>query len=295
MIEITGLSKNFGTVEAIANLNLSIHEGIAALVGENGAGKSTLLRLISGVDVPSEGNIRIDGVDASEKEAKEKVFFLSDTPYIPLSFVAIDVVRRFECFYDIDTDRFFGLMEKFHLPKDRRLSTFSKGMKRQLFIFLSLSIKVPYLLMDEAFDGLDPVVLDTIKEELLLEREKGKVIIISSHNMTTLQRLADRFIVLYHGHLGEEKDVEDLGVTLLKFQAMFPAEISKEVIAALGITCVDFHKMGSIYHIVIAGGEKECSLIKEHLTPTLFENVPIEQDEMMRLEMLLTRERMERK
>ncbi|MCR5491923.1 MAG: ABC transporter ATP-binding protein [Bacilli bacterium] len=293
MIEIRDLGKDFDTVHAVSHLNLTIEPGIAALVGENGAGKSTLLRLLSGILTPSYGGAYIDGNPVESKEAKEKVFFLSDSPSIPTNAFAKDIVELYSCFYDIDVNRFYGLMKKFNLPTDRRLSTFSKGMKRQLFIFLSISIHVPYLLMDEAFDGLDPVVLDIIKGELLEEREKGKTLILSSHNMSTLERLADRFIVLFKGQLGQSKEVEHLGETLMKFQAIFPTEVKQEDLESAGLTVISFRKVGSILNFVISGSEKEAELIKERFNPTLLENVPLDEDETMRMEMLLTRKRME--
>ena len=293
MIEIHDYGKDFDKVHAISHLNLNIEPGIAALVGENGAGKSTLLRMLSGILTPSYGEAKIDGYNVSSAEAKSKVFFLSDSPSIPNNAFAKDILELYSCFYNVDVDRFYGLMKKFNLPTDRRLTTFSKGMKRQLFIFLSISIDVPYLLMDEAFDGLDPVVLDIIKEELLEEREKGKTLILSSHNMSTLERLADRFIVLYKGQLGESAEIEHLGATLMKFQAIFPTEVKESDITALGISVVNFRKVGSIINFVISGGDKEAELIKERLNPTLLENVALDEEETMRMEMLLTRKRME--
>ena len=293
MIEIRDLGKDFEQVHAISHLNLEIAPGIAALVGENGAGKSTLLRLLAGILTQSYGNAFVDGYEASSAEAKAKVFFLSDSPDIPNGAFAKDILALYSCFYNIDEQRFYRLLKKFNLPTDRRLSTFSKGMKRQLFIFLSISIDVPYLLMDEAFDGLDPVVLDIIKGELLEEREKGKTLVLSSHNMSTLERLADRFIVLYKGQLGESAEVEHLGATLMKYQAIFPSEVTQKDIEELGIDVVNYRKVGSIVNFVISGGEKEVELIKMRFKPTLLENVALDEEETMRMEMLLTRKRMD--
>ncbi len=163
MIEISNLTKRFDQVAAVDQLNLTISEGITGVVGENGAGKSTLFRLISGVIDPSEGEILVDGHRSDTKEAKEKIFFLPDNPYVPNGSYLKDIEEFYSCFYEIDSEKYHHMLEVFNLPTNKKVSTFSKGMRRQALIALALSVKTPYLFLDEAFDGLDPLVLETIK------------------------------------------------------------------------------------------------------------------------------------
>jgi ABC-2 type transport system ATP-binding protein len=202
MIEIRDLTKTFGPVKAIDGLTIDFSDGVTGLVGENGAGKSTLFRLISGVLIPDSGSIAIDGFPAESKEAKEKLFFLTDDPYFPSGADLKGVADFYGCFYKLDRRKFeFLSAGKFGLPQKGRLSTFSKGMRRRAFIALAISIDAKYYLMDEAFDGLDPIVIDQIKSEIVNLSLDGKAVVISSHNITTLERLVDKTVILYKSRL----------------------------------------------------------------------------------------------
>lgn len=287
MISIKQVTKNFKEVVAVNNLSIDIGSGIVGLVGQNGAGKSTLLRLISGVLYPSDGVITINGKEALSKEAKRDVFFLPDNPYALLRSNVKDVVDLYSNFYKIDIECFNRLLAKFKLPLNRRVTNFSKGMKRQLFVALALSIQVPILLLDEAFDGLDPLAMDVIKEEIINLNSEGKTIVISSHNISALERLVDRFIILYKGVLRSNGSNEHLGENFLKYQGVFNTPLSEKQLLLLGIKVVSFKKVGSIYNFVVLDQELLEQKINEAYAPVLLERIPIDPDEVITLEMLL--------
>jgi len=287
MISIKQVTKNFKEVVAVNNLSIDIGSGIVGLVGQNGAGKSTLLRLISGVLYPSDGVITINGKEALSKEAKRDVFFLPDNPYALLRSNVKDVVDLYSNFYKIDIECFNRLLAKFKLPLNRRVTNFSKGMKRQLFVALALSIQVPILLLDEAFDGLDPLAMDVIKEEIINLNSEGKTIVISSHNISALERLVDRFIILYKGVLRSDGSNEHLGENFLKYQGVFNNPLSEKQLLLLGIKVVSFKKVGSIYNFVVLDQELLEQKINEAYAPVLLERIPIDPDEVITLEMLL--------
>lgn len=289
MIDLVNLTKRFGSVTAVDSLNVSIGEGITGLVGENGAGKSTLLRLISGVIFPDTGLIKVDGEEARSLGAKKIVFFLDDDPYSPAGSNTEGLYNFYSCFYDIDLAKYNSLIASFNLPTKQKISTFSKGMKRQAFMALSLSVNVKYLLLDEAFDGLDPLVLNLIKGETIEEREKGKNIIISSHNISTLERLVDRTIVLYKGHLAGNADARHLGEEFIKLQACFPLPINEKNIEDLGIDVVSFKKVGSICQIVVRGSEEAEKILRDKFNPSILEQVPIDPDEAITITMMAAR------
>ena len=293
MIEIKNATKKFGTLAAVDNLSLNIDAGIYGLVGQNGAGKSTLFRTISGVFDIDEGSISVDGFDASEKEAKELVFFLPDDPFVERHDKLSNVLNFYSNFYDIDKNKFFKLIKKFELPLDTMVSKFSKGMKRQAFISLALSINVKYLLLDEAFDGLDPIVLETIKEELLASKEEGKVIVVSSHNISTLEKLVDTFILITKGQLSSNESNERFGQNFIKFQAFFKQDISMEDLTKVGLQVVSLKKYGSIYNIVVLDQENVDSIISGVAPTILLERVPIDSEEIVKLSMMVARKEYE--
>lgn len=287
MIEIKNLTKAFGELRAVDNLTIDLKPGITGLVGHNGAGKSTLLRTIAGIYPPTEGNILVDGLDSLTKEAKAKVFFLSDDPYAPKGANIDGVLDFYLGLFDIDKDAFHRIIKTFGLPLGQSVGTFSKGMRRQMFVALALSMKAEHLLLDEAFDGLDPLVVDSIKGEIINAAGEGKTIVISSHNIFALQRLVDRFVVLHKGKVAKEGANEDIGTEFIKFQAAFKAPINQGNLEALGLNVISFRQIGSVTHFVVLGGDEAEGLVKESLNPLFLERVPLDPDEVLALEMAL--------
>ena len=169
MIEIKHLSKSFGDKKVLEDLDLVIENGkVFGLVGINGAGKSTLLRLLSGIYKADSGNIYIDGEDVYENEkVKKNIFFLPDEPYYAANTTPLSLISLYETFYELDKEVYLNYLNGFALPLKKSMHNFSKGMKRQVFIALALAIKPKYLLLDEAFDGLDPLARLTFKRALI--------------------------------------------------------------------------------------------------------------------------------
>ena len=287
MIEIKNLTKSFGNKTAISNLSLNIDKGLIGLVGHNGAGKSTLFRLISGVYLPNEGSIKIDGYDSTTKEAKEKIFFLPDDPYAPAGADIKETLSFYSTFYDIDVEKFNEIIDEFNLPRDKKVRVFSKGMRRLLFIALTLSINCEILLMDEAFDGLDPVVLESVKYQILKIYEENRTIILSSHNVVALEKLVDKFIVIHEGKLSGNGSLDFLGETFEKYQALFAKECNERILERHGLKVISYRKMGSIYNFVIVNQNKnDVNELLKDLEPTLLENIPIDANEIILLQML---------
>ncbi len=287
MIEIKNLTKRFGDLRAVDNLSIEFRPGVTGLVGENGAGKSTLFRCIAGVYNTDDGEVLIDGVSASTSEAKRKLFFLSDNPYCPHGANAKGIAAFYKGVAPLREERFYELLDMFGLPKEKGVGAFSKGMRRQLFIALALAMDCDYLLMDEAFDGLDPLVVEKIKGEIILAGEGGKTVVVSSHNIPVLERLADRFVLLHKGKLSKEGESEDIGTEFVKYQGSFDASFCAEAVEALGYKVVSFKKVGSICHIVLLNQEGIEDRLTEAFRPKFFESVPIDPDELLVLEMML--------
>jgi ABC-2 type transport system ATP-binding protein len=293
MIEIKGVSKSFGATKALDRVDLTLNDGVTGLVGENGAGKSTLLRCIAGVLNPEEGRIIIDGLDRNEIKAKSEIYFLSDFPYSPPSSTIDKVYEFYSCFYDFDLDRFHEILTHFSLPPKGAINNFSKGMRRQLFVALALSAKTRYLLMDEAFDGLDPIALDAIKGEIISEKENGRTILISSHNIATLEKLADRFVMLSSGRLSLNEENHNLGRSFVKYQAFFENNPTELELASL-CSLISYRKIGSVLNFVIEEDEEAIAKIKDAYKPKFIEMVNIDSDELVTLAMIKARKESEK-
>ena len=288
-IEVHSISKSFGSTKAINELSLSLDPGVIGLVGENGAGKSTLFRLLSGVMHPDKGVILIDGFEASTVQAKEKIFYLSDDPYAEKDATPASIYNLYSCFYKIDKEGYLSLLNELNLPLNKKIATFSKGMKRQTFIALSLNVDTEIMLLDEAFDGLDPLVVSIIKEKLLLKAEEGKLIFIASHNISTLDRLCERFVLLYKGSLAVNGQEQDMASSMVKYQAAFKGEFSEGKFKAYGFEVISYQKLGSIHNFVIKEDETRIEALRREEEPILLEQVPIAPDEAIALRMALAR------
>ena len=187
MLTAQNLTKTFEGSKALDGVCFEIDDGcVYGLVGSNGSGKSTLLRCISGVYKPDDGRVGIDGIPSfNNPSVKSQIAFLGDTPY----FLPQSNLKEMASFYkstykNFDIDTYKYLLSVFPLNESARLSTFSKGMRRQAALILMLSTKPRYLLLDEAFDGLDVVMRKTLSNIIIDSTEKyGMTVIIASHNL----------------------------------------------------------------------------------------------------------------
>lgn len=295
MIEIKNLSKSFGKKEVLKNVNLTIKENtIFGLVGINGAGKSTLLRILSGIYHQDEGEILYDGCSSKSILTKKELFLLSDDPYIESNETIQSFLSYYASFYGIDKEKFFTYLELFQLDKhtvdsimQQKISRFSKGMKRQLFICLALTIAPKFLFLDEAFDGLDPLARLTFKRIILNRmQEKTMTVIISSHSLRELEDICDNFGLLDGGSISNSGNIEDEKIQYHKYQLAFDVEMNKEKFVCLfGQHLVSYHAVGHIVIIIVAL-EEDSEVMKKlnTLHPLLIDKLNIDFEELFIIE-----------
>ena len=151
MIEARNLTKKFDTIMAVDHIDAKIRDGcVFGLIGTNGAGKSTFLRMASGVLKPDEGTIQIDGEDVYENtKVKSRFFYISDDQYFFGNATPTEMMNYYKTIYPrFDVPRFHHFLESFNLDKRRKISTFSKGMKKQLSVILGLCANTDYIFCD---------------------------------------------------------------------------------------------------------------------------------------------------
>lgn len=219
MIEISDITKKYGEFTCLDHVSLTIpDETVYGLMGENGAGKSTLLRLISGVYAADEGEIRIDGIKVPKVAAKKEVFYMSDSQYYERNATPLAIGDFYNTFYPkFEMEEYRYLLEQFGLNENVMVDSFSKGMKKQMFIAAAICANTKYLLCDEVFDGLDPQIRKKVNE-LLKGSAKGRkmTIVIVSHYREELNRICTMKGFLHQGRILEEKEYNSLFVEALE-------------------------------------------------------------------------------
>ena len=289
MIEIKNLTKKFDTIVAVNDLSITFKEGVYGIIGENGAGKSTLLRLISGVYLKDKGEILVDGIENDLPAAKNLVFFLSDNPYYELNSNIKQTIDFYASVFPLDKERCFKLLKKLNLPNNVKISKFSKGMRRQFFLMMALSMDVKYLLLDEAFDGIDLLMVDEIKE-IIVKLAEEKVILVSSHNTATLQNLCNNFVVLTKGKIVKDGTFEDLASTYVKYQIVTKEFLKKQDLIDFGINVISYKTLGSVINF-ITDHEINIDEFNAKFSPYFIENIPLDDEEVIKVQMLIGREK----
>ena len=167
MIRAAGITKKFGSFTALDEVTCNILDGcVYGLVGSNGAGKSTFLRVLAGIYKPDEGVAYFDDEPVYENPSvKEQISFVADELYFLTGSNMKKMALMYKRLYDnFDMDRFNELTKIFGLDPDKNIANFSKGMRRQASIILTLSTRAKYMFFDETFDGLDPVMRNLVKK-----------------------------------------------------------------------------------------------------------------------------------
>ena len=211
-LELHGLTKHYKDF-TLGPLDLTLPGGtICGLIGENGAGKSTTIKLILDVMQRDGGTVTILGKDNKIDlvRTKEDIGVVLGSDGIPLCLNAVQVGKVMAGIYrNWDAAAYAGLCKKFELQPDKKYKDYSAGMQRKLCIAVALSHHAKLLLLDEATNGLDPVVRDEVVDLLLdFARDEEHSILISSHIVSDLEKLCDTIAFLHKGKLllCEEKD-----------------------------------------------------------------------------------------
>ena len=291
MIELKNTVKKFDSYTALDGVSLSIEKGTAfGLLGSNGAGKSTILRLISGIYSPESGEVLVDGESVFDNvTAKEKVFFINDETVQFGSFTLLKLKNYYKNFYTSFSEEIFEtLRKKTGLPLDKKINTFSKGMKRQAIVIIGLACRTDYLLLDEAFDGLDPTMRIIVKKmivDAMLDRQLTTI--ISSHNLKEINEVCDKAALIHEGKIVFSRDIDDVKGSVHKIQVVFNrkedgtvAAYSKEDFAQEGIEILHFEQSQSICFIIAKG---DIEAIKASLlvkNPMITEVIPLTLEEI---------------
>jgi len=283
MIEAVHVKKGFDGIQAVDDISATIQEGsVFGLIGTNGAGKSTFMRMMCGVLKPDEGKILIDEESVFENEkAKAKLFYISDDQYYFPTGTPEDIIKFYRTIYPaFDETKCRELIGRFGLEVRRKVNTFSKGMKKQLSVLMGICANTKYLLCDETFDGLDPVMRQAVKSIFVNEMdERGMTPIIASHNLRELEDICDHVGLLHKGGILLSKDLEDMKLNIHKLQCVFSKAEDMDYVERM-VDVIGKEQRGLLYTLTIRGTREEIEQQIAALHPVFYEVLPLSLEEI---------------
>ena len=283
MLKVKELSKKIDNNQILDNINLNIPKGsIYGIIGENGAGKTTLIRHLVGAYQGDQGFVELEGMRVYENpEAKAKLVYSPDEFFDTFGQNIKDIKELYQGIYPtFDEERYIKLMKLFNYNSIEKFNKFSKGMKKQVMFILALSIMPEYLIMDEAFDGLDPHIRKIIWDILIQDvSERQMTIFISSHHLNELDSMCDHIALINNGKIVFEESLDHLKEGYHKLQIVL--ESGDEMYALEKELNVLAHQMmGRVHTLVVKGNIEEIDATVLKYSPIINETLSLSLEEI---------------
>ncbi|MCD2138944.1 ABC transporter ATP-binding protein [Salinicoccus halitifaciens] len=286
-INIEGVNKSFGAKKAVDNVSMSIEEGtMHGLLGSNGAGKTTFMKVMAGIYRPEAGEVLYGGEAVFENtRVKSDVIFIQDVPY----FFSSATLEKMAVFYkglyaNWSERRFHQLVGHFNLDPDQPLNALSKGMKRQASFILAMSARPKVMLLDEPFDGLDPIMRNQVKNIMMQDiANHNMTVIASSHNLREMEDLCDSVSIMHNGEILFNRDLNEIKGTHCKLQIAFKMLPDENFYKDIG--AVHKNLRGRVATCIIKG---DLTAVERKVTkydPLMYDILPLTLEEIFTYEM----------
>lgn len=214
MIKIENLHKQFKKLKALDNINVELSKGqVISLIGPNGSGKTTLIKSILGLVKPDNGQILFNGISISKEIAYRRhigympqIGRYPDNMKIGQVFEMIRNLRGKE--EKVDEELYFRF--KLDTMQDKTMKSLSGGTRQKVSAALAFLFDADVLILDEPTAGLDPLASEVLKEKIIKEKEKGRLILITSHILSDLEELTTHVLYLQEGRIILHKSMQEL-------------------------------------------------------------------------------------
>lgn len=242
-ISMQNVSKRFGSLVALDNVSFEVPPGsVCALLGANGAGKSTTLKILLGLVTPDSGTAKIGGLDSQRDslDIRRLVGYVPERPAL-YEWMTVDEIGWFVApLYPVGYQQEYArLLDRYALNKTQKIKDLSKGNRSKVALALALAHQPNVLVLDEPTSGLDPLVRREFLESMVDVAAEGRTVIISSHQVQEVERVADRVAILLQGKLICHERLDDLKQScrevssILAPGATTPPEIPGDILAHL--------------------------------------------------------------
>jgi Cu-processing system ATP-binding protein len=213
MITINNLHKKFGEIQVLKGIDLCINTGVFAILGPNGSGKTTLNKCILGMVYPDKGTISIDDKEINNQwQYRKDIDYLPQIANFPNNITVDELIKMIKDLRnEKDTDE-TELLELFKLKPflKKKLNNLSGGTKQKVNLLLTFLFDNPILILDEPTTGLDPAALIILKDLILKEKQKGKIILVTSHIMSFVEDISDKIIFILEGKIYFNGSIQEL-------------------------------------------------------------------------------------
>lgn len=214
ILECKNLSKRYGGVQALADVNLSIEPGrVLGLLGPNGSGKTTLIKLANGLLTPTAGEILINGAKPGP-QTKRIVSYLPDKQYLAEWMNVRQLMDFFADFYaDFDREKAVDMLKRLNISENQKIKQMSKGTREKVQLILVMSRKAELYLLDEPIGGVDPATRDYILDTIIRNYNPEAAVIISTHLIADVEQVLDEVIFINSGRVHLQSSVDEIRET----------------------------------------------------------------------------------
>lgn len=211
LLQCKGLSKFYGGIRALDNVNLEIGKGkIVGLLGPNGSGKTTLMKVLNGLLIPASGEALIDGQKPGVY-TKSIISYLPDKMYFAEWMKVSDLLDFFGDFYaDFDRKKAEEMCGRLNISMKQKMKTLSKGTKEKVQLILVMSRSAKLYLLDEPIAGVDPAARDYILDTILTNYNEDGTVLISTHLITDIEKVLDEAVFICNGKIMRHDTVDDI-------------------------------------------------------------------------------------
>ncbi|MFB5664285.1 ABC transporter ATP-binding protein [Alteribacillus sp. HJP-4] len=274
-MRIEKVTKQINKKNVLKNVSFTLRRGsITGVIGRNGAGKTTLLKIMTDIYRPTEGAVEINARNISiHPDAKQEIVYVPDSAEAIKSYSTSEAMKLYADIYPgFDKDYYDELMNRFRLESVKKVKNYSKGKRALFSLILAFSARASYVLLDEPTDGLDVIVKKDILKMILEEAaEHETAIIIASHRLDELEKIADHLLILDNGSVTTEIVLDDLKSQYKKVQVAFSEQLPEDLELYVHI----LEQTGRVYVLLLEKNIKEMEQRLLAAKPLLYDTLPL--------------------